>query len=228
MFDLNTRHRRDRAARTRPEAGADEIGDGASFRITGFTAGTRVASANGWSPIKDISVGDRVMTFDNGMQPVVAVTRGTHVAADDLPEFAVPIHVPIAAVGNEEPMVLLPEQIVMLESDTAEALTGDPFALVPAKALEGYRGIDRIHGLRPVEVVSLHFENDEVIFADGGALLLASSAVPGIVPLDALEALGGLPAPYQVYRGPYARALVAAIAAEDARNFTKAQDTRAA
>lgn len=222
MFGLNKPYRRDRAA------GMGESVEGAMYRLSGLTAGTRVATAHGWRPIEAITVGDPVMTFDNGMQTVGAVTRGTHFAASDLPDFAVPIHVPIGAMGNEEPMVLLPEQIVMLESDTAEVVTGDPFALVPAKVLEGFRGIDRIRGLRPVEVVSLHFENDEVLFADGGALLLAPSAVPGIIALDALEAVGGLPAPYSVHRGPIARALIAAMAAEDSRAFAEAQSVRAA
>lgn len=228
MFGLNNNHRRNRASSARPQTGMSETGADATFRLSGFTSGTRVATAQGWRPIEAIAVGDRVMTFDNGLQTVVAATRGTHFAAGDLPDFAVPIHVPIGAIGNEEPMVLLPEQIVMLESDTAEAVIGDPFALVPAKVFEGFRGIDRIRGLRPVEVVSLHFDNDEVIFADGGALMLAPSAVPGIVPLDALGVDGGLPAPYTVHRGPVARALIAAMAAEDARAFAAAQDSRAA
>jgi Hint domain len=231
MFGLLNMHQRERATRFRPDEGSGQSGhdDGGAYRLKGFTCGTRVATASGWRPVEAIGVGDLVMTFDNDLQAVVAVTRGTHfAAAGDLPAFAVPIHVPMGAIGNDEPMVLLPEQITMIESDAAEALTGDPFALVPAKALEGFRGIDRIRGLRPVESVSLHFENDEVIFADGGALMLAPSAVPGIVTLDVLETAGGLPAPYTVHRGPGARALVEAMATEDARAFASSTAMRAA
>lgn len=230
MVGLLNIHRHDRAACYRPDEGAGMPADRvADDRLAGLTTGSRVATPRGWRPVETITVGDEVMTFDNGLQPVVAVGRGTHfAAAGDLPAHAVPIHVPIGAIGNDEPMVLLPEQIVMLESDAAEALTGDPFALVPAKMLEGFRGIDRIRGLRPVEAISLHFDNDELVFADGGALVLAPSAVPGAQVPDRFEDTGGLPAPYEVHRGSGARALIEAMAAEDARAFAEAQGVRAA
>ncbi|GKY88173.1 hypothetical protein STA1M1_20420 [Sinisalibacter aestuarii] len=220
MFGLLKPHRRDALPRYRPEEGDGLSGKGSGFRLSGLTTGTRLASEFGWRPIEAIQVGDRVMTFDNGLQSVVAVTRGTHhAAAGDMPAFAVPIHVPIGALGNEEPLVLLPEQIVMIECDAAEDLTGDPFALVPAKALEGFRGIDRIRGLRPVESMTLHFENDEVVFADGGALLLAPSSVPGEVSLALIEERGQ-PTPYAAYRGAEAAALVEAMKEEDAKFFS--------
>lgn len=220
MFGLLNSLRPDRAARCRPGEGSGQaFEDGVDYHLSGLTSGTRVATSMGWRPAEAITVGDEVLTFDNGAQLVTAVSRGTHfAAAGDLPAFAVPVHVPMGAIGNEEPMVLLPEQIVMLESDAAETLTGDPFALVPAKTLEGFRGIDRIRGIRPVEVISLHFENDEVLFAEGGALMLATAAVPGLISLDRLEI--ELPSPYLVHRGPYARALIEAMAAEDAQAFS--------
>lgn len=230
MFGLlNSHHRRDQSA-SLDHDGDSQLGyESGAFRLSGLTFGTRVATALGWRPVEAITVGDQVMTFDNGLQMVVAVTRAIHhPAAGDLPAFAVPIHVPIGAIDNDEPLVLLPEQIVMLESDAAETMTGDPFALVPAKALEGFRGVDRIRGIRPVEVISLHFENDEVIYVEGGALLLAPSAIPGIVPLDLIEVAGGLPAPYMVHRGAAALNLIAAIAEEDARAFAAAHGIRAA
>lgn len=224
MLGLLNPHYRDHAALSR--SGEGVVFDGASHRMTGFTAGTRLATAMGWRPAEAITVGDEVLTFDHGVQMVVAVTRGTHIAAaGDLPAFAVPIHVPIGAIGNEEPMVLLPDQIVMLESDAAETLTGDPFALVPASALEGFRGIDRIRGIRPVEVVSLHFEDDEVVFADGGALMFAPAAM---LDLATIYRDQGQTSPYTVRRGPHARALVDAMATEDARAFARGQGARAA
>ena len=63
----------------------------------------------------------------------------------------------------------------MLESDLAEEALGDPFALVPAAALEGVRGVERVCPTDPIEVVSLHFEADQVVFAEHGALLFCPS-----------------------------------------------------
>jgi len=192
------------------------------YRLSGFTAGTRIATAQGWRTVEAITVGDELLTFDNGAQKVVAVTRGAHFACSDtLPAFATPIDVPRGTIGNDDPMVLLPEQPVLVESDAAEAMTGDPFALVPAKALVGFRGIERFRSLRPVEVITLHLENDELVFADGGGLLLVPSAIPGASALDLIEA-AGRPAPYKVARGPLAEALVAAMSKEDARSYRNA------
>jgi hypothetical protein len=219
MFGLLNTPPRDPAPRCHAEPGQLHDGD---YRLSGFTAGTRLATDQGWRSVEAITVGDRVLTFDNGAQSVVAVTRGSHFAAGDaLPSFAAPVDVPANAIGNAEPMVLLPEQPVLVESDAAEAMTGDPFALLPAKALVGYRGIERFRSLRPVEVITLHFENDELVFADGGGLMLAASAIPGIATLDLLDA-SGRPAPYITLRGARAEALVAAMAKEDALSFSAA------
>jgi hypothetical protein len=199
-----------------------------NYMMHGIAAGTRLATEHGWRDAGKIRVGDRVHTFDNGLQQVRAVTRGTHfMAGDDLPDFANPILVPARALGNEDALMLLPEQIVVIESDVAEEVTGDPFALVPAKALIGFRGIDRIHELRPVDVVTLHFETDEVIYAEGGALMLAPSSVPGQAMLDRLEEAEN-PTPYTIFHGETARALVVAMADEDARTFGSAAYAAAA
>lgn len=219
MFGLPKPPRRNPASCSPTEESPSADSD---YRLSGFTAGTRIATVRGWRPVEAITVGDEVLTFDNGAQEVVAVTRGAHFACSDtLPAFATPVDVPRGAIGNDDPMVLLPEQPVLVESDAAEAMTGDPFALLPAKALVGYRGIERFRSLRPVEVITLHLENDELVFADGGGLLLVPSAIPGIAALDLIEA-GGRPAPYTIARGARAEALVAAMSTEDAKSFSAA------
>jgi hypothetical protein len=228
MFGLLNSRQRATATRFRPDEGAGHTAGETDFRLSGLTAGTRVATARGWFPVELLTVGDEVMTFDNGLQPLVAMTRGTQfAAAGDMPAFAVPIHVPIGALGNEEPLVLLPEQIVMIESDAAEDLTGDPFALVPAKVLEGFRGIERIRGLRPVDALTLHFAQDEVIIAEGSTLLLSVASVPGDPALNVTDGPGKL-APYPIQRGAIARSFVEAMAAEDAEFYARLSEEDAA
>lgn len=142
-----------------------------SVQTSGIVAGTKVASTLGWRPIEAIDVGDEVLTFDGGMQPVLDITRevlwrGTAAC----PKHLWPLRVPIGALGNQDPMFLLPDQNVLIESDTAEEVLGDPFALMPAQALEGVSGIRRIRPHQVLEVITLHFERDEVVFANVGAL----------------------------------------------------------
>ncbi len=210
MFGPVYKHMRQRPLRDSAGTGSDMPCRDDQMR--GITSGTRIATADGWRTVDALTIGDRIPTLDSGPQNLVAITRATRfVRKNTPPDFASPVHVPAGVIGNSEPMVLLPEQMVMIESDEALARTGDPFALVPAKALVGYREAERFRALRSFEVFTLHFRNDEMIYVDGGALVLAQAAVPGeIVPPDAFAR----PTPYAVFRGRQAGELVAALAEE--------------
>jgi len=140
-------------------------------RTSGLIAGTKVATNNGWAPIETIREGQQVLTFDGGLQTVIGVTRHTLMADNNTLE-SWPMFVPAGALGNREDMTILPHQSVMIESDTAEEMTGDPFALIPAAALEGLRGITQARPSEWVEVIQLHFAQDEIVFANIGALFL--------------------------------------------------------
>ena len=218
---------RERPVHYRAEAGSAM--SCTDYQMRGITSGTRIATSDGWRSVDSLAVGDRVLTFDNGPQQIVAITRATQFVHDEIaPDFANPIHVPAGAIGNSEPLVLLPEQNVMIESDEAEARTGDPFALIPAKALVGFRGADRFRALRPFDVLTLHFENDELVYVEGGALALTQSTIPGdIATLDEIGRTG-MPSPYVAYKGKDAADLIAALAACDAQEAGEAARYQAA
>ena len=140
-------------------------------RTTGMVAGTKVATNAGWASVETIREGQQVLTFDGGLQTVIAVTR--HVLMADTHNIASwPLSVPAGALGNREDMTILPHQSVMIESDAAEDMTGDPFALIPGAALSGFRGITQERPSEWVEVIQLHFAQDEIVFANIGALFL--------------------------------------------------------
>jgi len=218
MFGLLDTRFGARASRFQPDAGAPWSGRGLEEdRLTGFAVGTRLATMNGWRAVETIAVGDTVLTFDHGPQIVRAVTHGSsHEGQTVRPELRQPVMVPAGALGNAAPMLLLPEQSVMIESDVAEEMTGDPFVLLAAKSLIGLRGITRLDQAPELETVTLHFKADELIYADGGALVLAPAAVAGTATVDFM-AEDWLPAPYTVVSGHDARVLVELLADEDAR-----------
>ena len=137
----------------------------------GLVAGTKVATREGWRPVEGILAGDECLTFDGGLQPVVQVTRRT-LERDALRSDPAnwPLIVPAGALGNREEMILLPDQSVLVESDTAEAVFGDPFAMIPALALTGLRGIHRAPPQAAFEVITLGFACEEVVYANAGAL----------------------------------------------------------
>lgn len=144
---------------------------------SGLAAGTRVATAQGWRLAEGVIAGDRVLTFDGGMQTVTSVERGRLWTGLDIwSRRSWPLRVPPGALDNAVELVLLPDQTVMIELDDAEVVLGDPFALVPARALDGFRGITRFAPDETIEVIKIHFDRDQVVFVESGALCLCPAS----------------------------------------------------
>jgi len=143
----------------------------------GLMAGTQIATQIGWRDVAAVAVGDQVMTFDGGMQAVAAVTRQMLTTDGEMArEEEWLVFVPAGALGNRNDMTLLPQQAVMIEADAAEEAFGDPFAMIPASALVGFRQITRVPPADQIEIVTLVFAQDQVIFAQGGALLFCQES----------------------------------------------------
>ncbi len=182
----------------------------------GLVAGTHVATALGWRTVEAIATGDLVLTFDRGLQPVRGVVRGVNWdRAAPLPDSLCPLHVPAGALGNQEVMTLMPEQSVLLESDTADAVFGDPFVLVAGAGLVGFRGIERLRPDGVHEVIQLQFDTDEIVFANLGALVFCPDA--RILCVDTLlSAEADTPPAYRSLPADEAAMLINCIADEDA------------
>ena len=137
----------------------------------GLMAGTRVATSMGWRQVDAIAAGDMVLTFDNGMQRVSEVRRSTlWIDAVQVPTHMWQVHIPAGALGNYNAMTVLPEQGILIESDAAMDQYGDPFAVIPAAALDGVRGITRQAPRQAIEIITLFFDADQVIYAEGNLL----------------------------------------------------------
>jgi hypothetical protein len=167
--------------RTHDINGRSNVWDGvmtnASIETNGFTAGTQVATNLGWRTVDALQLGDMVLTFDDGLQKVTHIERSR--LCDDQADFPIlhwPLRVPKGALGNASEMVLLPEQSVMVESDLGEAMFGDPFTLVPACALEGFNGVERMKPHGAIERVAIHFDTEQVVFANVGTLVHCRAA----------------------------------------------------
>lgn len=177
----------------------------------GLMAQTKVASNLGLRAVGALSVGDKVLTFDGGMQPITAIHR-TIVwqggPESDRNEW--PVSIPQEALGNRSALTVLPEQGVLVESMAARDPFGDPFAVVPATALVGKRGIRRVAPIRPVELTSISFAREQVIYVEGGTLLYCPARTVALD--DFLEA----PEPrYDVLEDDAARILAECIVIED-------------
>jgi hypothetical protein len=149
---------------------------------SGLVAGTRVETARGWKPVEQVLTGERVQTWDGGLQPVTKVERTLYGAdlAEAYPDGL--LMVPGGALSTCDAVYLLPEQHILLESAIAEEVLGRPAVLVPAAALEGHRGILRVMPVDLVEVVTLSFDQEEVVYANTGALLHCPPRRAGATP----------------------------------------------
>jgi len=184
--------------------------DGAAMHTRGHLAGTRIATTLGWRPVEALAAGDMVLTFDNGLQPLVEVNRAVFWVAEMMTPAAYgSVMVPAGALGNGQPLELLPDQGVLVESDAACDAQGDPFAVIPAQALVGFRGIERVAPRTQVEVITLVFAQDQVVYAEGGALMHCPR------PVVSLSQLGTDAHDYDVIPARDAAFLVECMAAED-------------
>jgi hypothetical protein len=164
--------------------------------VSGVFPTTRIATPQGWRAAACLRPGQVVLTRGAGPLRLAAVEpRSAPLWVLDLPE---------GALGNRVALRLPPGQALLVETDLAEPLTGAPFALIPAQALEGWRQIEcQPNAAAPL---GLRLEAADLVHAGPGMALGLPGAggatwpeVPGI-PLMPL---------------PEARALVARLVAED-------------
>lgn len=177
---------------------------GPSVVAEGIMTTTRIATPDGWRPAGALQAGAEVLTFDGGAQ---VVRQALVLPMGDAPSALWPLRVPPWALDNREDVVLLPEQKILIEADAAEELYGDPFALIPAQALDGWRGIARCRPPGNSAVMQLTFGAPQVLYASRG-LLLSCPGDPMAVE-DWPEAL------HIAYSAAQARHLIACLMAEE-------------
>ncbi|WP_299691549.1 Hint domain-containing protein [uncultured Tateyamaria sp.] len=198
--------KKDNAPRRMPELSGAV--DGSIFASRGLIAGTRIGTSMGWRTVEALAPGDMVLTFDNGLQPLVEVRRETYWISDVTMGDTAMVIVPAGAMGNVADVALLPDQGVLIESEAACDVHGDPFAVLRAKALEGFRGITRVSPQPQMQVITLVFASDEVVYAEGGILLHCPRATVR------LEDFGHAVASYEVIADTAAAFLVECMAVE--------------
>lgn len=149
-----------------------ESRDGSDLLMTGRAGlidGTHVASNFGWRKVETLGLGDKVLTFDHGMQVVTDIQRETAMAdPGGMPDECLPVRVPEGVLSNRAELWLMPDQGLLLELEDGGY---DPFAVVPAWTLIGFRGITRAAPRGAVRTTVLSFASDEVVYAEGGVLL---------------------------------------------------------
>jgi len=154
----------------------------------GMLAASLVETPQGWRPVGSLTRGQRVETWDGDLATVLRVERQQLWPTED----GAMIHLPAAALGGCSDLWLLPEQLVMLRAPVIRDVLDAEGALVRATDLVGFRGTRRQALIRPVEMVSLHFADDELVYVNSAALVFCKAAGAGAPTLtDSLPTLQG-------------------------------------
>lgn len=152
-----------------------------------FTPGTMVETKDGPVAVENLVPGQRVLTRDNGYQPVRWIGR-RRLSATELalrPQLQ-PVRIGRGALGQGLPevdMVVSPQHRMLLTGTRAELFFGEAEVLAAALHLVGNPGIERL-SLSEVSYLHVMFDAHEIIRADGA---WTESFQPGDMTLRGLD-----------------------------------------
>ncbi|WP_224825304.1 Hint domain-containing protein [Cognatishimia sp. MH4019] len=136
-----------------------------------FTPGTRIATEDGPRLVEDLRPEDKILTKDNGAQPILwkGSRRMTGARLFAMPEFR-PIRLRRGSVDGSVPdseLLVSPEHRMLLKGDAARALFNTSEVLVAAKELVNGHSIIRDRSVREVTYVHLLLEQHQIVWANG-------------------------------------------------------------
>lgn len=144
-----------------------------------FTRGTLIRTMLGDVPVEALTVGDRVLTLDNGPQKIRWIgRRSLDEAALQANRDARPIYIPEGVCGNYAPLFVSPQHGMLLDADQTKGAE----ALVRARHMAEAPGPVRVAwGKKQITYIHLMFDAHQIVFANGAA---SESFYPGDCALD--------------------------------------------
>lgn len=153
-----------------------------------FTPGTLIDTDRGPVPVEDLRVGDRVMTMDDGYQPLRWIGRRDLSARDlaERPDLR-PVLIGRDAFGPGLPecaLRLSPQHRVLLSGARAELVAGEAEVLAPALHFLGLPGVARDAAAGGVSYFHLLFDRHQIVRSAG---LWTESFQPAAATLSGME-----------------------------------------
>jgi len=147
-----------------PDAGPDT-----ARAVTCFTPGTLITTTCGRRAVQDMRPGDRVLTRDNGFQPVVWTGQRVCSHLGNGPnQTAAPVLIRANAFAPglpERDMLVSPGHRFLTTDPALLSQTGETEALIEARALLGTPGIERA-ACESVTYIHILFERHEVVLSE--------------------------------------------------------------
>lgn len=127
-----------------------------------FCAGTLISTETGPRPVEDLRPGDKILTVDNGLQPLIHLAHNTVPAMGAL----APVLILEGAMGNSRDLWVSQQHRMLIEGWRAQLFCGEDEVFVPEVKLANGKDIRIVPGGR-VSYYHLLFMNHEVVFSEG-------------------------------------------------------------
>jgi hypothetical protein len=153
-----------------------------------FTRGTHISLGTGeMRPIEDLCVGDRILTRDDGVQPLRWIGQSTLRAVGD---FA-PIRIRAGTLNNEHDLIVSPDHRLFIYQRSDEMGAGRSELLVKARHLINGDSVTTLDG-GFVDYFQLLFDGHQIIYAEGIAAesMLVDSRTRSVLPPEMSAAMG--------------------------------------
>lgn len=136
-----------------------------------FAPGTLIATPLGFRPVEALRPGDRVLTRDDGPQPVIWTggLRLTGARLHVMPHLR-PVRLRAGAFGAAAPfrdLIVSPQHRVLVRGAAARALFNTPEVLVAAEDLADGATVAVDRSLREVTYLHLLFDRHQIVCANG-------------------------------------------------------------
>ncbi|WP_207101648.1 Hint domain-containing protein [Paracoccus shandongensis] len=136
-----------------------------------FTRGVLIETDRGPVAVEDLSVGDLVLTRDDGPQPIRWIgSKRLSAAMLRANEALRPIRIRAGALGADTPsrdLLVSPQHRILLRSRIAQRMFGTDEVLVAAKQLLLVDGIDIADERAGVEYFHILFDKHQVVISNG-------------------------------------------------------------
>lgn len=136
-FDLEGWYAANYNPSAEPQFHTQDIDPAYTHTFVCFAAGTLIDTETGPVAVEALSAGDRVMTLDDGAQPVIWAGRRDCVGfrADTPVTFAAGV------LGNAQPLVVSQNHRILIRAPRSQLYFGSNEVLAPAKAFFGMDGV---------------------------------------------------------------------------------------
>ena len=136
-----------------------------------FTPGSMITTMRGEIPVQELTVGDRVITRDNGAQEIRWMgTKQLSVLELRDKEHLRPVRIRAGSLGRglpERDMLVSPNHRVLVTRPEVSLYFSEPEVLVPAKHLVNQtEGITQV-AANGIDYIHFMFDNHEVVLSDG-------------------------------------------------------------